>query len=111
MKIYLTNLERSPARGRFLQAQANLIGLQFERIPAVDDLALPAEMRSEFLGGAVCSMLTKGEIGCNASHLPGCVHINAGLIPCPLGLEDDGILPGDGRPRFARGTERLEAEI
>ena len=70
--IFFINLDRSQERRALMQAQANKLGLAFERIPAIDGTRqLPGWMVSQFLDdrGLVRGGLSEGEVGCYASHL------------------------------------------
>lgn len=90
-KIFVINLDRSPDRLAYMQAQAGRLGFQFERIRAVDGLALPASMRDEFLnadGKPICGMLP-GEVGCYASHLLAYDAIIERGLAHAVVLEDD----------------------
>jgi glycosyl transferase family 25 len=88
---FLINLDRSQDRLRYMQAQADRIGLQVERFPAIDGSAVPDHLRSQFAG----SRLTRGQVGCYASHL--CLHerVVRDDLSYALILEDDAELQDD----------------
>jgi glycosyl transferase family 25 len=65
---YLINLDRSPERLAHMQAQAATVGLQFERVPAVDGEALSEAELDRYRLAAAPRPLTAGEIGCWLSH-------------------------------------------
>jgi glycosyl transferase family 25 len=94
---FLINLDRSPDRLAFMQAEADRIGLQFERVPSVDGKAVPADLRAQFLNpdGDSLSTLSDGEIGCYASHLTVHQRIVREALPYALVLEDDVTLAPD----------------
>ena len=97
LPIFLINLDRSPDRLRRMMDQVAHLGEQFARVPGVDGLALPNNMRSEFLNadGSLRSGMLPGEVGCYASHLLVCEQLIAEGLPCALVLEDDPTLHGD----------------
>jgi glycosyl transferase family 25 len=88
---FLINLDRSQDRLRYMQAQADRIGLQVERFPAINGSAVPDHLRSQFAG----SRLTPGQVGCYASHL--CLHerVVRDDLSYALILEDDAELQDD----------------
>jgi glycosyl transferase, family 25 len=96
-KVFVINLDRSPDRWRFMREQADILDVDIERVPAVDGVAVPETMRWEFLSstGAIHSKLSKGEVGCYASHLVVYQRIIDAGMPHALVLEDDSVLPDD----------------
>lgn len=94
--IYLINLDSDQVRLEFMDRQLQSIGLAYERFPAIPGTALPGWIKPYFLNddGCLASGLSKGEVGCYASHLSliNKVHRSgkAGLI-----MEDDLQLPED----------------
>ena len=96
--IFLINLDRSHERLALMQAQANVLGLAFERIPAIDGTRqLPGWMVSQFLDdrGLVRGGLSEGEVGCYASHLLVMSTIVERRLEAAIVLEDDAILDAD----------------
>jgi glycosyl transferase, family 25 len=92
-RIFLINLDRSPARLQFMSAQAAQHGLTFERIRAVDGLTeIPTWLKGQF---DAASGMSDGEIGCYASHLGICALIKEQKIPAAIVLEDDALLDPD----------------
>jgi glycosyl transferase family 25 len=94
------NLDRSSDRLATMRAQADSHSLPFDRIRAIDGLALPADMRAEFLDerGGIASKLIVGEVGCYASHMRAWEMVIDGRQPHALVLEDDVIFLA---PNFA----------
>jgi glycosyl transferase, family 25 len=93
---FLINLARSVDRLASMQAQAQRIGLTYERFPGVLGAALPQSIRDKFLvDGRVGSQLQPGEVGCYASHLMVCQEILRRGISSALVLEDDAQLDDD----------------
>ncbi|MGD9816780.1 MAG: glycosyltransferase family 25 protein [Hyphomonadaceae bacterium] len=91
--ILVINLDRDADRLAYMQAQLARAALPFARFSAIDGADLPAPMRSYFPPG---TPLSRGEIGCYASHLAICQRIAARRVRAPvLVLEDDVALPGD----------------
>jgi glycosyl transferase family 25 len=91
LPVFLINLDRSPDRLAFMQAEANRIGLKFERVPAVDRTAVPDDLRAQFLApdGSPAGPLSPGEVGCYASHLTVHQRVVREGLPCAVVLEDD----------------------
>jgi glycosyl transferase family 25 len=86
MKAYLINLDRSPERLAFMQAQFDALGLEVERVPGIDGRGnIPERWRLQFQ----CGPLTSGEAACYASHLLVAEKLLASDQPCALVLEDD----------------------
>lgn len=91
--IVVINLDRDADRLAYMRAQLARLAAPFERFAAIDGAELPAPMRSYFTPGAP---LSRGEIGCYASHLAICQRIVARRVRAPvLVLEDDVALPSD----------------
>lgn len=91
--IVVINLNRDAHRLAFMQAQLARLAAPFERFAAIDGADLPPPMRTFFPPGGP---LSRGEIGCYASHLAICQRIVARRIRAPaLVLEDDVALPSD----------------
>jgi glycosyl transferase family 25 len=87
---FLLNLDRSPDRLQRMQDQAARIGIQLQRVPAVDGLVLPDGMRREFLQGDVPrGGMLPGEVGCYASHLLAYERVISEAMPYAIVLEDD----------------------
>lgn len=93
----MVNLDRHVERWAHMQAEAARIGLNVERVAAVDGLEVPARLRSRFFdaNGRNPSHLLPGEIGCYASHLLVCQAIVDRGQRYALVLEDDVVLKGD----------------
>jgi glycosyl transferase family 25 len=87
---FLLNLDRSPDRLQRMQEQATKIGIELERVPAIDGLALPEGMRREFLASGVPrGGMLPGEVGCYASHLLAYERVISEQLPYAVVLEDD----------------------
>jgi glycosyl transferase family 25 len=67
MKAYYINLDRSVGRRDWFERQARRLGVEFERVAAVDAAALP-ETELARLRAAASVPLSAGEIGCFLSH-------------------------------------------
>jgi glycosyl transferase, family 25 len=96
--IFLINLDRSHERLALMQAQANELGLAFERMPAIDGTRqLPGWMVAQFLDdcGRARGGLSEGEVGCYASHLVVFSKIVERRLKAAIVLEDDAILDQD----------------
>jgi len=105
LPIFVINLDRSPERLALMEAQAGALGLGFERVPGIDGTkALPAWVVTQFLGelGQAPTALSKGEVGCYASHLRVMSKIIDHRLEAAIVLEDDALLDES----FARNAER-----
>jgi glycosyl transferase family 25 len=77
--IIVINLDRDVDRLEHMRGALSRVGLSFVRFAAIDGADVPVRLRSYFDGRS----LTRGEIGCYASHLHG--HLPSPLLV----LEDD----------------------
>ena len=98
MWVFVINLDRDRHRLERMVAQADRVGISFERFVAVDGNRLESDLRDQFYSG--CNLhepaFTAGEIGCYASHLR--IHrlLEADeASQCALILEDDVHLADD----------------
>jgi glycosyl transferase family 25 len=89
------NLDRDPDRLGYMRQQLEREGVAFERFAAILGAEMPPHLRGYFTpeeDGA--GFLSKGELGCYASHLGVYEAIADGRIPSPaLVLEDDVKIP------------------
>jgi glycosyl transferase, family 25 len=96
--IFLINLDRSPERLALMQSQADTLGLEVERVPAIDGTRqLPGWMVAQFIDGCgqVRGGLSEGEVGCYASHLLVFSKIVERRLEAAIVLEDDAVLDED----------------
>ncbi|WP_395644776.1 glycosyltransferase family 25 protein [Terricaulis sp.] len=89
-RIVVINLDRDEARLAHISAELEQVGLTFDRFAAIDGADLPGWLK-HYLAKAPAT-LTRGEIGCYASHLAVCRDVAARDAPA-LVLEDDVALP------------------
>jgi glycosyl transferase, family 25 len=89
-RIFLINLDRDAERLAFMTGQLTTLGLPFERVPAVHGTDMPDWLRPYLLdeNGDIPSGLSRGEVGCYASHLMLMSRIAQSGEPA-LVLEDD----------------------
>jgi glycosyl transferase family 25 len=90
------NLDRDRPRLNSVAAEFARCGMTFERFSAVDGLAVPAALRPYFFGAdsRPAPTLTRGEIGCYASHMALWQRIASGQYPAVMLIcEDDIELP------------------
>jgi glycosyl transferase family 25 len=89
------NLDRDKLRLAAVAAEFARQDMAFERLAAVDGLAVPASLRDYFFDatGRPAAALTKGEIGCYASHLSVWGRVASSAEPVTLVCEDDIRLP------------------
>jgi glycosyl transferase family 25 len=97
-KTYLINLDRAVDRLKFMDAQLRHIGIDYERIAAVDRLTLDASV-PEFDAKGYRLLHGRGfhdgEIACYLSHIACLRAFLASSAEYALILEDDGRLPDD----------------
>ncbi|MCG8271051.1 glycosyltransferase family 25 protein [Aquamicrobium sp. NLF2-7] len=90
MKVYYINLDRSPERRAWFTKQAEALGLDLVRVPAVDGRELPAaeldRWRQLSEGNKI---LSPGEIGCFLSHRKAWEMVLAGQEKWAFIAEDD----------------------
>lgn len=88
MRTYLINLDRSPERLARMDRILGELGLDYERVPAIDGLALPeAEICRH--NEVALQPLSAGEIGCFLSHRAAWMRMVEAGLPHALILEDD----------------------
>lgn len=88
--VLFINLDRSPNRRDFQHAQARRLGLEFERISAVDGAELPDEIYRRY-AYRWQRVLTRNEVACLLSHAK-CWERTIELACNTLVLEDDAVL-------------------
>lgn len=96
-KVFVINLDRSPERLEQMAMQLKNIGLDFERISAVDGNAQTDEFLNKYYSSKLnrkkyYAPLKKAEIGCYISHLKACEKIVRDNLDYAIILEDDIIL-------------------
>ena len=96
-KVFVINLDRSPERLEQMAMQLKNIGLDFERISAVDGNAQTDEFLNKYYSSKLNRKkyyvpLKKTEIGCYISHLKACEKIVRDNLDYAIILEDDIIL-------------------
>ncbi len=109
ISAFVLNLDSASARLAHISRQADRIGLALHRIPGVDGLNVPAQLRPMFFDEASAtpaSPLMPGEIGCYASHLLAYEQILEQGLDWALILEDD-VLLGDDLIGTVRQTVSL----
>jgi len=91
VRAFVINLDRSPDRLHFMQAQAERHGLPFERVPAVDGYDVPDEFARYFAHYRTgeAPLLAPGAIGCYASHIKTWRIIRDRGLPFAMVMEDD----------------------
>ncbi len=103
MQRLVINLDRSPERLAWFQAQAAALGLVFERVPAVDGRALPEAERARLRGlMSGRNAMSDGEIGCLLSHREAWRRVAEGRGEWAFVAEDD--------VHLARAAARLLAD-
>lgn len=109
LKAYLINLDRSPERLAFMDEQLKRLGVDYERVPAVDGRALTPEERVRGFSRvrsfiASKKRLSDAEVGVAMSHVACCRRVLAEEEPYALVLEDDVVL-ADGFPAALKRVE------
>lgn len=106
-RMFLINLDRSPARLAFVSRQAAQQDLTIERIRAFEGAAeIPIWLGAQF---DFASGISAGEIGCYASHLSVCARIRDQGLPAAIVLEDDVLLDPDFAVTCRRAIESAPA--
>lgn len=96
MKIYVINLARRPDRLAEMSAQLEALGLPFERIDAVDAMALDdAEIDRHFAPRGPLGALGKGDKACTLSHFKTMRRMLEDGVDAAIVLEDDAELAQD----------------
>lgn len=89
MKVFYTNLDRSPERRKFMEDILGHLGIEAERIAGIDGSNVPEWLSSQF---AEPTPLMPGQIGCYASLLIAAKRIVDDDLPYALILQDDIII-------------------
>ena len=71
MRFFVINLDRDPSRLTYMMQELHQRGCEAERIRAFNGLDIPEHIKPYLLTpeGDIASAMTKGEVGCYASHL------------------------------------------
>ena len=109
MRAFLINLDRNPERLAFMDEQLKRLGVDYERVPAVDGRALSPEERARGFSRvrsfiAAKKRLSDAEVGVAMSHVACCRRVLAEEEPYALVLEDDVVL-ADGFPAALKRVE------
>ena len=108
--VFFINRRSDLNRRSSIERALGRLGLEGERIEAVEGLLVPSELRSYFFSsGTLHSSLTPGEVGCYASHLITMQTIVNRGLPYALILEDDAMLSPDIEEEIADILARLPA--
>jgi glycosyl transferase, family 25 len=96
-QVLYINLDRDEHRRRLIHAELDRIGLTATRVPAVERLAVPADLAGYFAHVVQkrAPLIEPGAIGCYASHLRAYKKIIAEQAAATLVLEDDAVLDDD----------------
>ena len=87
---YVINLDRSPDRLQVMSERLATAGIAFERVPAVDGMALTeATFQEQTQENRYYKPLRRGEVGCQLSHLETMQRFIASGRKYALILEDD----------------------
>jgi glycosyl transferase family 25 len=108
---FVINLDRNPERLRFMRAQFNALGFDFERLAGVDGRCLtPGASQA-----APYATLAPGPIGCFESHRAAWQLVVERDLPCAVVLEDDvGVAADFGslafEPAFLEATDVIKID-
>lgn len=95
-RCYLINLDRAPQRLACADQQLRQLKISYQRVPAVDGLALSAEALEHLLAdNRFYKPLIAGEAGCYLSHIEAQRSFLADGADYALVLEDDLVLPAN----------------
>ena len=89
--LFVINRDQDQRRLQHVEEQVSRIGLEFNRVSAVEGLNVPPRFAGQFLGrsGRAIGRLLPGEVGCYASHLICCETIVERALPYAIVVEDD----------------------
>ena len=95
ISVLFINLDQSSDRLIFMRQQAERLGLEFERIPAVHALNVPEDLAGYFahIHTGRLPIIDDGAVGSYASHLKAMRRFEQTDAPAALILEDDASLP------------------
>lgn len=93
-KTFVINLDHSTNRLAFMDEQLTQLGIDFERVPAVNGRKIDKDTKTSVYNSAVAKKkyyraLSDGEIGCYLSHIRCWEKIIADKLDFALILEDD----------------------
>ena len=113
MKVYLVNLDRSPERLAEVDAELRRVGIDYERVSAVDGLKLSADELKANVSRfhayrCIGRRLRPAEIGCALSHLKVHRMALAGRHPRWAVIEDDVVLDADAWRAAVETIERTD---
>lgn len=98
-KIYCVNLDRSPHRWQFMLEQFDRLGLEFERISAVDGRTINQENLAKFADVSRVNdwpdLMTPNAIACSLSHVKAYRRFLEEGAPFAIFMEDDIVLSDD----------------
>lgn len=93
MKIFVINMDRSPERLQHFREQADAVGVEFDRLPAVDGRALSqGEVDSQTDPKFEFKPLSRAEFGVFSSHRNAWRQLVESSEPCTAVFEDDVLL-------------------
>jgi glycosyl transferase family 25 len=105
MKAYFINLDRSPDRLAYMTKTLDELGLDYERIAAVDGRALSEEeIAAVYRHAPGTQFLDNGSIACSLSHRKVWERIAASHDSHALVLEDD-VVFGEGAEKILADTD------
>jgi len=98
-RCYLLNLDRSPERLAHMHAQLTQLGIDYERVPGVDGMALDeATFREHTRENRYYKPIRRGEVGCQLGHLKALQYFVDSGARYALILEDDAELDPELAP-------------
>jgi glycosyl transferase family 25 len=106
--VFYINRECDTARRDAIERGLREARLEGERVSAVEGLQVPTDLRPYFFtNGQLHSKLTRGEVGCYASHLTVMQAVIDRGLECALVLEDDAVLS----PNLAENLETILSSL
>jgi len=109
-RIFFINRDCDENRRQAFERELAKANVTAERIPAVNGLAVPDDLRPYFFSGsALHGGLRPGEVGCYASHLKAMQMVAARDLSFAVVLEDDAVLPPDFEAAVAEVLAALPA--
>jgi len=108
-RCYLLNLDRSPERLTHMHAQLTRLGIDYERVPGVDGMALDdTSFREHTRENRYYKPIRCGEVGCQLGHLKALQCFVDSGARYALILEDDAELDPDLGPAIAQSLALRE---
>lgn len=105
--VFVINLKRSPDRLKEIDKQLKKLGINYDRVEAVDGAELTSEQVSALTTKNCKMFCTRSSIGCALSHMKAWRIIQRRGIKSAMILEDDAIFCQDFEKRFMKSWRQV----